>query len=243
MSNAPEFVPLRMPASDRRRRPRLGRALEQYWYRLFFGNYLIPGNTWSSVHRRQTRTNLAPKVAIIDEVLAKKLWPDGDALGQRIQYAAENAPVAKRGGGAHNGMSADLSEEEKQEETIEIVGIVPATRHSILLRKIRPAQSTCHSAHLDSKTTFPFLFGSVRSHPGNEAVTADLLRRAVRNCRSFDSQSFRCGHSPNILIRTWTSGLFRAGAGVVLHLWGTCAWSGRSWSLRSQSLFSRAAHA
>ena len=54
-------------------------------------------------------TRPGPKVAIIDEALAKKLWPDGDALGQRIQYAAENAPSAERGGG-HVGMSADLSD-------------------------------------------------------------------------------------------------------------------------------------
>src|SRR5204863_2827470 len=70
-------------------------------------------------------------VAIIDEVLAKKLWPEGDALGQRIQYAGENAPSAEGSGGAHAGRSADLSEEEKQAETIEIVGIVPATRHAL----------------------------------------------------------------------------------------------------------------
>ena len=38
------------------------------------------------------------KVAIIDEVLAKKLWPDGDALGQQIQFAAKDAPKAKSGG-------------------------------------------------------------------------------------------------------------------------------------------------
>src|SRR2546423_2172562 len=30
-------------------------------------------------------TQPGPKVAIIDEVLAKRLWPDGDALGQRLQ--------------------------------------------------------------------------------------------------------------------------------------------------------------
>ena len=47
-------------------------------------------------------TQPGPKVAIIDEVLAKKLWPDGDALGQRIQYAGENAPSAQ-GGDAHVG--------------------------------------------------------------------------------------------------------------------------------------------
>src|SRR5260370_24742104 len=76
-------------------------------------------------------TRPGPKVAIIDEVLAKKLWPDSDALGQRIQYAGENAPVAKRDGGAHIGGSADLSKEGMQDDTIEIVGIVPATRHAL----------------------------------------------------------------------------------------------------------------
>src|SRR5438874_11933375 len=76
-------------------------------------------------------TQPGPKVAIIDEVLAKRLWPEGDALGQRLQYAGENAPSDEGSGGAHAGRSADLNQEEKQEETIEIVGIVPATRHAL----------------------------------------------------------------------------------------------------------------
>ena len=38
------------------------------------------------------------KVAIIDQVLAKKLWPDGDALGQHIQFAGDSAPRAKGSG-------------------------------------------------------------------------------------------------------------------------------------------------
>ena len=37
-----------------------------------------------------------PAVAIIDSVLAKKLWPDGDALGQRIQYASSVSAKSKR---------------------------------------------------------------------------------------------------------------------------------------------------
>src|SRR6266536_956738 len=76
-------------------------------------------------------TQPGPKVAIIDEVLAKKLWPDADVLGQRIQYSAANAPSAQGGGGAHFGSSADVSEEEKQGEMIEVVGIVPVTRHDL----------------------------------------------------------------------------------------------------------------
>src|SRR5438309_3995538 len=75
-------------------------------------------------------TQPGPKVAVIDEVLAKKLWPDGDALGQRIQYAGANGPSAQ-GGDTNTGRSADVSEEEKRGETVEIVGIVPATRHAL----------------------------------------------------------------------------------------------------------------
>src|SRR5438874_7270396 len=54
-------------------------------------------------------TRPGPKVAIIDEPLAKKLWPNGDALGQRIQYAGENTPAGEESGSAARGTSADLS--------------------------------------------------------------------------------------------------------------------------------------
>src|SRR5437016_4192854 len=58
-------------------------------------------------------TTSGPRVAIIDEPLAKKLWPNGDAVGQRVQYAGENARSGQRGGGAAGGTSAGLSNEEK----------------------------------------------------------------------------------------------------------------------------------
>ena len=44
-------------------------------------------------------------VAVIDETLAKNLWPDGDALGQHLQYAEDNAPRAKGDGGDNMGIS------------------------------------------------------------------------------------------------------------------------------------------
>ncbi len=124
-------------------------------------------------------TRPGPKVAIIDEALAKKLWPDGDALGQRIQYAGENAPMAKRDGGAHIGGSADLSDKEKQEETIEIVGIVPTTRHE-LFEKEEPGGAIYlpFARGFQSDVSYFVRFRSLAS--GNEAITADLLRRTVR---------------------------------------------------------------
>jgi predicted permease len=124
-------------------------------------------------------TQPGPKVAIIDEVLAKKLWPEGDALGQRIQYAGENAPSAQGGGGAHAGRSADLGEEQKQAETIEIVGIVPATRHALFEKEPVGGIYLPFARGFQSDVSFFVRFRSLA--PGNEAITADLLRRTVRD--------------------------------------------------------------
>jgi predicted permease len=125
-------------------------------------------------------TRPGQKVAVIDEALAKKLWPDDDALGRRIQYAGENTPAAQRGGGATTGMSADLSEKDKPEDTIEIVGIVPATRHE-LFEKEEPGGAIYlpFARGFQSDVSFFVRFRSLAS--GNETVTADLLRRTVRD--------------------------------------------------------------
>jgi putative ABC transport system permease protein len=124
-------------------------------------------------------TQPGPKVAIIDEALAKKLWPDGDALGQRIQYAGQNAPSAESGS-AHVGGSAEVSEKEKQGDTIEVVGIVPATRHA-LFEKEEPVGGIYlpFARGFQSDVFFFVRFRSLAS--GNEAATADLLRRTVRD--------------------------------------------------------------
>jgi predicted permease len=128
-------------------------------------------------------TQPGPSVAIIDEPLAKKLWPDGDALGQRVLYAAENTPSGQRGGDAASGTRTAWSKGEKQDERIEIVGIVPVTRHDLFA-----------SEEPDGSIYLPFargfqsdVFFVVRFHslpPGSESTTADLLRRTVRDVDS-----------------------------------------------------------
>jgi predicted permease len=117
-------------------------------------------------------TRPGPKVAIIDEALAKKLWPDGDALGQRVQYAGESTPVAKRGEG--EGTSADP---EKQDETMEIVGVVPVTRHALFANEEPDGAFYLPFARgFQSDVSFFVRFRALTS--GTE--TADLLRRTVR---------------------------------------------------------------
>jgi putative ABC transport system permease protein len=112
-------------------------------------------------------TQPGPKVAIIDEVLAKKLWPIGDAVGQRIQYADQKG-----------GTSADLDGEEK--ESMEIVGIVPATRHA-LFETEEPVGGIYlpFARGFQSDVSYFVRFRSLA--PGSEAVAADLLRSAVRD--------------------------------------------------------------
>jgi predicted permease len=112
-------------------------------------------------------TQPGPKVAIIDEVLAKKLWPDGDAVGQRVQYADQKG-----------GASADLKSEEK--ESMEIVGTVPATRHA-LFETEEPVGGIYlpFARGFQSDISYFVRFRSLA--PGSEAATADLLRRTVRD--------------------------------------------------------------
>src|SRR5205823_3680068 len=100
-----------------------------------------------------------PSVAIIDEPLAKKLWPDGDAVGQRVQYAGEK---------------------EQQDQTIEIIGIVPVTRHDLFANEEPDGSIYVPFARgFQSDVSFFVRFRSLA--PGTEAATADLLRRAVRD--------------------------------------------------------------
>jgi predicted permease len=124
-------------------------------------------------------TQPGPKVAVIDEVLARKLWPDGDALGQRIQYAAANAPSAESDGGGHVGRSADLNEKEQQDETIEIVGIVPASRHALFEKEPAGGIYLPFARGFQSDISFFVRFHSLS--PGNEASTANLIRRTVQD--------------------------------------------------------------
>src|SRR5262249_22748228 len=118
-----------------------------------------------------------PPVAIVDENLAKNLWPDGDALGQYIQYASANAPIAKSDSG-HIGIGNDLSGNAASEEVIQIVGIVPATRHGLFEKN--PAGEIYIPFARGFQNNIS-IFVRFRQFPqGSEAAAAELIRAAVR---------------------------------------------------------------
>jgi hypothetical protein len=57
----------------------------------------------------ETESDSVPRVAIIDETLANRLWPNGDALGKRIHFE-----------GAHDSQDPEI---------FEIVGVTGSVRH------------------------------------------------------------------------------------------------------------------
>jgi predicted permease len=118
-----------------------------------------------------------PPVAIVDEILAKLLWPDNDALGQSIQYASPNAPIAKSDSG-HIGIGNDLSGESGSAEAIQIVGIVPATRYGLFEKN--PAGEIYIPFGRGFQNNIFFLVRFRQFPQGGEAAAAELIRAAVR---------------------------------------------------------------
>ena len=107
-----------------------------------------------------------PAVAVIDEVLAKHLWPDGDALGQRLQFA---------GDAAANGTRTDG--EIKPGESVEVIGIVPATRDRVFEQ---PSVGAIYLPFARGFQSNAFFFVKMKSSSStNEASTAELLRRTA----------------------------------------------------------------
>ena len=120
----------------------------------------------------------APAVAIIDEVLAKKLWPGDDALGRRIQWADRDAPTAAGGGSGTMGSNDELARAPQDPPSVEIVGIVPATRWEFFESEVGGQIFVPFAQGVRSAVFF-----QVRSAPGApraDAALSDLLRRELR---------------------------------------------------------------
>lgn len=98
----------------------------------------------------------APPVAIVDEVLARKLWPDGSALGQHIQWAGRTEV------GTSNG-------------PIEIVGIVLRIRGGLFEREPRGAVFVPLAQGFESNAFF-----HVRP-TGSGTALVDAVRQEIRS--------------------------------------------------------------
>lgn len=88
----------RPAAGERPATPEAGRAFEAKWnavgagYPRAMGLTLVRGRTFTDAEVQRAG---APPVALVDEILARQLWPDGGALGQSIHIG--NDPPAADG--------------------------------------------------------------------------------------------------------------------------------------------------
>ena len=154
----------------------------------------------------------SPPVAIIDEVLAKKLWPGGDALGQRVEWAELTAPTAPGGGSGILGMSDGIAKRTQDPASIEIVGIVPATRWEMFQSEVGGQIYVPYAQDYRSSVFF-----QVRTSPratGADAALFSLLRREVRSVAPglpvFNVKTFREHFNDNMQL--W---VVRSGAAMV----------------------------
>ncbi|MFL6536908.1 MAG: ADOP family duplicated permease, partial [Chthoniobacterales bacterium] len=117
-------------------------------------------------------------VAVIDEALAKKLWPNGDALGQIIQIAPDYAPRAARDSSADMGVQNNGATTIKAEEPIEVVGITANSSSNLFEKEPRGTIYVPFGRGFQSNVYFFIQFASLNK--ANTANAADLVRRAVR---------------------------------------------------------------
>ncbi|HEY2884690.1 MAG TPA: FtsX-like permease family protein, partial [Rhizomicrobium sp.] len=147
---------------------------EQYFAAL--GIPILRGRNFTVAEATQTES---PAVAIIDEALAQKLWPDGDALGQHIQYAPDGTPRATRDdGGGGTGIQQIGKGNIKPGEPIEVVGIVANVRGDILEKKPRGAVYLPFARGFQNDAFFFIQFASLNK--STVPTLADDVRRAVR---------------------------------------------------------------
>ena len=145
----------------------------------YFAAVGLPVRRGRSFTEAEATQPAGPAVAIIDEALAKKLWPEGDALGQRIQIAPDYAPRAKRDdGGGSMGINSGANTSIQPEESIEVVGIVPTTRGDIFEKEARGTIYLPFARGFQSNAFFFVQFAAL--HEGNVSAMADAVRRAVR---------------------------------------------------------------
>ncbi|HEX8281120.1 MAG TPA: FtsX-like permease family protein, partial [Chthoniobacterales bacterium] len=158
-----------------------GLAFTPYWNSVgadYFATVGIPMLRGRVFNAAEAAQQGSAKVAIIDEVLARKLWPNGDALGQQIQFAAKDAPRAKDGSTATLGVQNQGAGDATLKNQIEIVGIVPYTRESLFEKDPRGTLYLPFASGFQSNVFFHVQFAP--NAASNSAATTDLIRRTVR---------------------------------------------------------------
>jgi predicted permease len=145
----------------------------------YFSTMGLPLLRGRAFNKIEAETPGAPPVAIIDEVLARKLWPEGAALGQRLQWAESGTPTAAGGGNGTMGVNDDIARRAQDPPSVEIVGIVPTTRWEVFQSAVG-GQIYVPFAQ-DFRSDVFFQVRTAQSAAGADAAFLDLIRREVRD--------------------------------------------------------------
>jgi predicted permease len=131
-----------------------------------------------------------PRVAVIDEPLARKLFPDGGALGQHIFFPGREA--------------ADT-------EPMEVVGIVRGTRHGLLDKQPVPHVFVPFGRHYRSAMSL-----HVRAEAGSPEGQAAVLRAVRQEIRAVDTRVpiLAMSTMAEFRDRSLSSGIVRTGASL-----------------------------
>ena len=159
-----------------------GLAFDSRWNSVgadYFSTLGLPILRGRAFTKSETDTQGAPDVAIIGETLSRSLWPDGNALGQRIQYADRDADRASGvSGGGTTGEEKDNSARKDYTKTLEIVGIVPDIHASLFGRDNEPAIYVPFAQGFQSNVQFHVR--TVANTAGAALALIDSVRREVR---------------------------------------------------------------
>ena len=129
---------LRPPAGTKPSSAEQGLAFSATWnavgsdYFSVLGLSLVRGRGFTE---SESSSPGAPLVAVVDEVLARKLWPDGNALGQSIQFADRDAVREAGDGGPAVGASSTINRQKDEVKTLQVVGVVPSIRTSLFSKE------------------------------------------------------------------------------------------------------------
>jgi hypothetical protein len=141
----------------------------------------------------------APRVAIVDELLARSVFPDQDPLGQMIRVVRRD----REAGSGNDG------------EPMEIVGVAPPIRDTLFERSIAPHVYVPTGRHYRAS-----LYVHVRTRDaaaGAEANVLAAIRRELTNLDArlpvLDLMSMRRFHDRSLEL--W---VVRAGGGLVISL-------------------------
>ena len=169
-----------------------------------------------------------PAVAIIDEVLAKKLWPDGDALGQRIQFAtATYRPPESASRRRDQARGTDRDHRHR-----------PARLERLFEQQPRSdLSSLCARLPEQRLLLCEFRLAPAATKPTPPISCAERCKASIRRCRSSNRGPFK----KHMDAQSAALDCPRR-RGLVFHLRRARARAFRRRPLRSQSLLRRAAH-